>query len=204
VGENSGSASTRPLVAGSCTSHPGVPVPHRSQPRPGWAPDLLMIGIRSPGGLVVGLAPATLEFWVRFPNERNQGKQGATLCQSTGLLTGPSPALGGFLTGPISRCICFPMSAHLSRLRLFQRHLHSFCWDWVWVWDWLTLLLARSFTRSSSSCHPPLSQYLVPSRSLVRYGQTSPHMPRLVVPHSTCPSLSPSPPRTQLYNKVLQ
>jgi hypothetical protein len=25
-------------------------------------------------------APATLEFWVRFSNERNQGKQGATLC----------------------------------------------------------------------------------------------------------------------------
>jgi hypothetical protein len=44
-------------------------------PRPGWAPDPLMVGIRSPDGLVVGLAPATLEFWVRFPNERNQGKQ---------------------------------------------------------------------------------------------------------------------------------
>jgi hypothetical protein len=43
--------------------------------RPGWAPDPLMVGIRSPDGLVVGLAPATLEFWVRFPNERNQGKQ---------------------------------------------------------------------------------------------------------------------------------
>jgi len=28
----------------------------------------------------LGLAPATLEFWVRFPNERNQGKQDATLC----------------------------------------------------------------------------------------------------------------------------
>ena len=31
--------------------------------------------IRSPDGLVVGLAPATLEFWVRFPNEKTQGKQ---------------------------------------------------------------------------------------------------------------------------------
>jgi hypothetical protein len=50
-------------------------VPQGSQPRPGWAPDPLMVGIRSPDGLVVGLAPATLEFWVRFPNERNQGKQ---------------------------------------------------------------------------------------------------------------------------------
>jgi len=58
-------------------------------PRPGWAPDPPMVGIRSPDGLVVGLAPATLEFWVRFPNERNQGKQGATLCYSTGFLTGP-------------------------------------------------------------------------------------------------------------------
>jgi len=48
--------------------------------QPGWAPDPLKIGIRSRDGLVVGLAPATLEFWVRFPNERNQGKQGATLC----------------------------------------------------------------------------------------------------------------------------
>ena len=54
-------------------------VPHGSQPRPGWTPNPLMVGIRSPDGLVVGLAAATLEFWVRFPNERNQGKQGATL-----------------------------------------------------------------------------------------------------------------------------
>ena len=35
----------------------------------------------------------------------------------------------------------------------------------------------------------------VPSpRSLVRDGQTSSHWPRLVVPRSTCPHLSPSPP----------
>ena len=37
-------------------------------------------GLQIPAGLVVALAPVTLEFWVRFPNERNQGKQGATLC----------------------------------------------------------------------------------------------------------------------------
>jgi hypothetical protein len=85
----------------ACTSHPGVlglipkreepgkteglpvliyRVPHGSQPSPGWAPDPLMVGIRSPDGLVVGLAPDTLEFWFRFPNERNQGKQGNTQC----------------------------------------------------------------------------------------------------------------------------
>jgi len=42
------------------------------QPRPGG---LQMV---SPVGLVVGscmIAPAAVEFWVRFPNERNQGKQ---------------------------------------------------------------------------------------------------------------------------------
>jgi hypothetical protein len=85
----------------ACTSHPGVlgsipkregpgktgrhhvlkyRVPHGSQPRPGWAPDPLMVGIRSPDGLAIWLAPATLKIWVRFPNERNQGKQGATMC----------------------------------------------------------------------------------------------------------------------------
>jgi hypothetical protein len=47
----------------------------------------------------------------------------------------------------------------------------------------------RSFTRSPSSRHPPFTQYPFPSPSLVRDAQTSPHMPRLVVPHSTCPSL---------------
>ena len=62
-------------------------------------------------------------------------------------------------------------------------------------------LLTRSFTRPSSSRHPPFTQYPFPSRSLVRDGHTSPHMPRLVVPRSTCPSLSPSSPRSQLCNR---
>jgi hypothetical protein len=30
---------------------------------------------------------------------------------------------------------------HLSRLRLFQRHLRSLVWVWVWVWDGFTLTL---------------------------------------------------------------
>jgi hypothetical protein len=49
------------------------------------------------------------------------------------------------------------MSAHLSRLRLFQRHLRSLVWVWVWVWDqWLSglglnfLLASVSFTLSLS------------------------------------------------------
>jgi hypothetical protein len=60
-----------------CVQAPGS---SRVPATPWVAPYPLMVGIRSPDGLVVGLAPATLEFWARFPNERNQGKQGATLC----------------------------------------------------------------------------------------------------------------------------
>jgi hypothetical protein len=33
------------------------------------------LGSDPPMGWWLGLAPVTLEFWVRFPNERNQGKQ---------------------------------------------------------------------------------------------------------------------------------
>ena len=93
-----------------------------TMPRPGWAPDPLIVGIRSPDGLVVGLAPATLEFWVRFPNERNY--VGAEECAPA------SPYKYSSSTGVL-------MSAHLSRLRLFQRHPRSLVWVWVWVWDWV-------------------------------------------------------------------
>jgi len=46
-----------------------------------------------------------------------------------------------------------------------------------------------------------LTQSPSPPRSLVRDGQTSPHRSRLVVSRSTCPPLSPSPPREQLCNR---
>ena len=72
------------------------------------------------------------------------------------------------------------MSAHLSRLRLFQRHLRSLVWVGVWVWDWI-----HSHTpprpRSPSSRPPPFTHYPFPPRSLVCGGQPSPHKPRLVV-----------------------
>jgi hypothetical protein len=86
----------------------------------------------------------------------------------------------------------FPMSAHLSRLRLFQRHLRSLGWVWVLVWDWLHSHTPPR-TRSPSSRHPPFTHYPFPLRSLVCGGQPSPHKPRLVVSHSTCPPLSSSP-----------
>jgi len=53
----------------------------------------------------LGLAPATLGFWVRFPNERNQGKQAHPVLKYR-----------------------VPHGCHL-----FQRHLWSFCGAWVWV-----------------------------------------------------------------------
>jgi hypothetical protein len=81
----------------------------------------------------------------------------------------------------------FPMSAHLSRLRLFQRHLRSLVWVWVWVWDWIHSHTPR--TRSPSSRHPPFTHWPFPPRSLVCGGQPSPHKPRLVVSHSTCRAL---------------
>ena len=40
---------------------------------------------------------------------------------------------------------------------------------------------------------PPFTHYPFPPRSLVCGGQPSPHKPRLVVSHSTCPPLSSSP-----------
>ena len=44
----------------------------------------------------------------------------------------------------------FPMSAHLSRLRLFQRHLWRLGCAWVWVWDFI-LCHTSPRTRSPSS-----------------------------------------------------
>ena len=83
------------------------------------------------------------------------------------------------------------MSAHLSRLRLFQR-LRSLVWVWVWVWDWIHSHTPPR-TRSLSSRHPPFTHFPFLPRSLVCGGQPSPHKPRLVVSHSTCPQLSSSP-----------
>jgi hypothetical protein len=62
------------------------------------------------------------------------------------------------------------MSAHLSRLRLFQRHLRSLVWVWVWFWDWVHW--HTSPRTRSPSCHPPFTHYPFPPRSLVCGGQT--------------------------------
>ena len=59
-----------------------------------------------------------------------------------------------------------------------------------------TLLLTRSFTRSSPSRHPPFTQYPFPSRSLVRDGHTCVHAclgsSYLIAHVLRCPPLSPA------------
>ena len=52
---------------------------------------------------------------------------------------------------------------------------------------------ARCLSRYPSSPPPSFTQSPSLPHSLVRDRQASPHRPRLVVSHSTCPPLSPSP-----------
>ncbi len=70
----------------------------------------------------------------------------------------------------------------------------------LWLWH-SSSPSAHSLLRTPSSPHPSFTQSPSLPRSLVRDGQTSPDRHRLVVPRSTCPSLSPSPPREELYTR---
>jgi hypothetical protein len=142
-----------------------------------------------------GEAQAVAASWRAHDGRRQRGTACPHLyrCTQDGWFLQPKrrPARLPRRTVP-SNCICFPMSAHLSRLRLFQRHLRSLVWAWVWVWDWIHSH-TPPHTRSPSSRHPPFTHYPFSPRSLVCGGQASPHKPRLVVSHSTCPPLSSSP-----------
>ena len=90
-------------------------------PRPGWAPDPLMVGIRSSDGLVVGLAPATLEFWVRFQTRGTRENRAPPCVQVPG--SSRVPVRDG-QTSPhrprlvVSRSTCPPLSP--------SPHAHSF------------------------------------------------------------------------------
>ena len=98
-------------------------VPHGSQPRHGWAPDPPMVGIRSPIGLVVGSCTSHPGVLVSIPNERNQGKQDATLFYSTGFLTGPKETRRSLArNGPMVRATFWN-----SKLSTPRNHRHWFC-----------------------------------------------------------------------------
>ena len=70
------------LVVGSCT---------RSQPRPGWAPDPLMVGIRSPHGLVVGSCTSHPGVLGSIPKREEPGKTGAPCVKVPGSSRVPAP-----------------------------------------------------------------------------------------------------------------
>jgi hypothetical protein len=149
-------------------------VPHGSQPRPGWAPDPLMVGIRSPDGLVVGLAPATLEFWVRFPNERNQGKQAHPVLKYR-VPHGSQPR-PGWAPDPLMVGIRSPDGLVVGSCTSHPGVLGS-------------IPKREEPGKTGAPCIKVPGSSRVP----VRDGQTHPHRPRVVVSHSTCPPLSSSP-----------
>jgi hypothetical protein len=66
-------------------------VPHGSQPRPGWAPDPLMVGIRSPDGLVVGSCTSHPGVLGSIPKREEPGKTGAPCIKVQGSSRVPAP-----------------------------------------------------------------------------------------------------------------
>ena len=214
------------LVVGSCTSHPGVlgSIPKREEPGKTGAPCVKVpgssrvpappwVGSRSPdgwdqipyrpGGWVLHQPPWSFGFDSQTRGTRENRR---TLCKSTGFLTGPRPSLLTVYVGVVECASASPYTYSTHRFpdeRTYRGHasFSDICGAWVGFGSGFGIEFTLLVTRSSPSRHPPFTQYPSPSRSLVRDGQTSPHKPPLVVPHSTCPSLSPSPPRTQLYNR---
>jgi hypothetical protein len=139
------------------------------------------------------LAPAILEFWVRFPNERNQGKQAHPVLKYRVPHGSQRPR------HVVSRSACPPLSpsphANSSVIGTAVINTHTHVEDQP---QYRGLChsgspSARSFSRSPSPPPPSFTQYPSPPRSLVRDGQTRPLRPRRVVSRSACPPLSPSP-----------
>jgi hypothetical protein len=103
-------------------------------------------------------------------------------------------ALRGSRAGRRFGCRNHPSCVHGAHTYRGHASFSDTCGAWVGFGSGFGIGFTLLLTRSSPSRHPPFTQYPSPSRSLVRDGQTSPHKPRLVVPHSRCPSLSHSPP----------
>jgi len=70
-------------------------VPHGSQPRPGWAPDPPMVGIRSPIGLVVGSCTSHPGVLGSIPKREEPEKTGA-----------PCVKVPGSSRAPLARPVC--------------------------------------------------------------------------------------------------
>ena len=72
--------------ATNCLSQIGRPLP-----RPGWAPDPLMVGIRSPDGLVVGSCTSHPGVLGSIPKREEPGKTGAPCVKVPGSSRVPAP-----------------------------------------------------------------------------------------------------------------
>jgi len=104
-------------------AHPVIKyrVPHGSQPRPGWAPDPPMVGIRSPIGLVVGSCTSQLGVLGSIPKREEPGKTGAPCVKVPG--SSRVPVRDG-QTHPhrprlvVSRSTCPPLSSPPTRAAL--------------------------------------------------------------------------------------
>jgi hypothetical protein len=68
-------------------------------PRPGWAPDPLMVGIRSPDGLVVGSCTSHPGVLGSIPKREEPGKTGAPCVKVPGSSRVP-PHAHSFVIGP--------------------------------------------------------------------------------------------------------
>ncbi len=64
----------------------------RTQPRPGWAPDPLMVGIRSPDGLVVGSYTSHPGVLGSIPKREEPGKTGAPCVKVPSSSRVPAPS----------------------------------------------------------------------------------------------------------------
>ena len=119
----------------------------------------------------LGLAPATLEFWVRFPNERNQGKQAHPVLKYR-VPQGSQPR-PGWAPDPLMVGIRSPIGLVVGSCTRHPGVLGS--------------IPKREEPGKTGA---PCVKLPVSSR-----------VPRLVVSHSTCPPLSSSTPREQLCNR---
>jgi hypothetical protein len=147
-------------------------------------------------GWRLGLAPATLEFWVRFQTRGTRENRAPPCVKVPGSLRVPADGMSSQRNQSDSfrfkRRGILPVAEEQSRTRGSQSGGFEDQPQCRGMWH-SGRPSERSLSRSPSPPPPSFTQSLSLPRSLVRDGQTSPHRPRLVVSHSTCPPLSPSP-----------
>jgi hypothetical protein len=146
--------------------------PTRLITRGGWAPDPLLVGIRSPDGLVVGSCTSHPGVLGSIPKREEPGKTGAPCIKVPGSSRVPAPPWVG------------------------SRSPDG--WDQIprWAGGWACTShpgVLGSIPKREEPGKTGAPCVKVPGSSRVPAGQTHPHRPRLVVSHSTCPPLSSSP-----------